>query len=411
MNKKLLILLCVCSFHVFIAQVKDDSKKLSNILMSHGFIGNDESKELFDSGNIAFAKLDYEKADSLFSLSLKLMPHPDTYYNRAVCRRKMNNFSGYCVDLGGASNMGDKEAYRLYCIECAKIDTLFTKNTNEPATRKSFEFVTFTTNYKYNTNGDYEKYDRAGNMLLSYIIMGSDTIYLKSNEVKSAAYSGGNIAIEEFIKTKTSFYSNINKNKMRGKVNLALTIGTNGRIKRVKVLLGLRDGSSDSLARALYALAPYEPAKYNGKDVKYQSHISVTFENNSLAVSEIRPYYKIFNVIYALPDSTKEVVTTVEEMPEFPGGPMEMLKFIHSKLKMPKIAKEAGLTGKCFLKFVVGADGLIYNVEILKGVPGCSECDAEALKAVSSMPRWKPGKQNGKAVSCFFNLPINFQSR
>lgn len=411
MNKKLLILLCMCSFHVFIAQVKDDSKKLSNILMSHGFIGNDESKELFDSGIIAFAKLDYEKADSLFSLSLKLMPHPDTYYNRAVCRRKMNNFSGYCVDLAAAANMKDNESYRLYCKECAKIDTSFIKNTNEIVTNKDFDLAIFTTSYRYNTNGEYEKYDRNGNLLLSYIIMGSDTIYLKSNDVTEVAYNGSNKAIEEFIKTKTSFYDHINKNKMLGKVNLALTIDTNGKIKRVKVLLGLRDGSSDSLAKALYKLARYEPAKYNGKSVKYQSHISVDFGINSLVVYEKRPIYKIFNIIHALPDSIKETFTRVEEMPEFQGGPTQMMKFIQSNIKMPRSAMERGVNGKCFLRYVVGADGNIYNVEILKGVNNCPECDAEAIRVVQSMPKWKPGSQNGHAVSCFFNLPINFQSR
>lgn len=106
-----------------------------------------------------------------------------------------------------------------------------------------------------------------------------------------------------------------------------------------------------------------------------------------------------------------EVFTVVEEMPEFPGGPAEMMKYIQKNIQYPQMAKEAGLQGKCFLKFVVGGDGDISQVQILKGVPGCSECDKEAIRVVKSMPKWKAGKQSGKPVNVYFNLPINFTLR
>ncbi len=106
-----------------------------------------------------------------------------------------------------------------------------------------------------------------------------------------------------------------------------------------------------------------------------------------------------------------EIFTVVEEMPEFPGGPQKMMEHIKNNMHYPQIAIEAGLSGKCFLKFVVNGTGNITDVQVLKGVPGCGECDKEAIRVVKSMPNWKPGKQNGRAVSVFFNLPINFQLR
>ncbi len=66
-----------------------------------------ESRGLYVLGNTAIAKKEYDRADSLFTLSLRILPHPDTYYNRAVCRRRMNDFSGYCVDLASAANMSN----------------------------------------------------------------------------------------------------------------------------------------------------------------------------------------------------------------------------------------------------------------------------------------------------------------
>jgi len=110
-------------------------------------------------------------------------------------------------------------------------------------------------------------------------------------------------------------------------------------------------------------------------------------------------------------EKAPEIFTVVEEMPEFPGGAAEMMKYIQKNVQYPQMAKEAGLSGKCFLKFVVNGSGNISDVQVLRGVPGCGECDREAIRVVKSMPNWKPGKQNGRTVPVFFNLPINFQLR
>ena len=110
-------------------------------------------------------------------------------------------------------------------------------------------------------------------------------------------------------------------------------------------------------------------------------------------------------------EKAPEIFTVVEEMPEFPGGMAGLGPFIQKNLQYPQMAKEAGLSGKCYLKFVVNENGNISDVSVLKGVPGCQECDKEAIRVVKMMPNFKPGKQNGRAVKVFFNLPINFQLR
>jgi len=103
-----------------------------------------------------------------------------------------------------------------------------------------------------------------------------------------------------------------------------------------------------------------------------------------------------------------EIFTIVEEQAEFPGGVQAMMKYIQSNVQYPSMAREAGIGGKCFLKFVVNESGDISNVEILKGVPGCSDCDKEAIRVVKSMPKWKAAKMTGRSVKCYFNLPISF---
>jgi TonB family protein len=108
------------------------------------------------------------------------------------------------------------------------------------------------------------------------------------------------------------------------------------------------------------------------------------------------------------PVISEEIYTVVEKMPEYPGGAMEMMKYIKKNLQYPASAREAGISGKCFLKFVINGEGDIKDIIVLKPVARCPDCDTEAIRVVQSMPKWKAGTQNGKPVSVFFNLPVNF---
>jgi len=98
--------------------------------------------------------------------------------------------------------------------------------------------------------------------------------------------------------------------------------------------------------------------------------------------------------------------TIVEEMPTFPGGEEKMMGYLHDHIKYPQIAKENGITGRVYVKFVVDKEGKIKDATVLRGIGG--GCDEEALRVIRTMPDWKPGKQNGRSVPVYFNLPINF---
>lgn len=106
-------------------------------------------------------------------------------------------------------------------------------------------------------------------------------------------------------------------------------------------------------------------------------------------------------------EKQNEIYTIVEEQAEFPGGVGEMGKFIMKNLHYPTVAREAGISGKSFVKFVINEKGEINNVEVFKKVNGCPECDEEVVRVVKSMPNWKPARINNKPVKCYFNLPMN----
>ena len=103
----------------------------------------------------------------------------------------------------------------------------------------------------------------------------------------------------------------------------------------------------------------------------------------------------------------QEIFQIVEEMPSYPGGEQKLMEYVAKNIKYPQIARETGIQGRVFVGFVVEPDGSVSNVKVLRGIGG--GCDEEAVRVVKSMPKWKPGKQRGKAVRVSYMLPVNFK--
>lgn len=104
-----------------------------------------------------------------------------------------------------------------------------------------------------------------------------------------------------------------------------------------------------------------------------------------------------------------DIETFVDEEAGFPGGKAKLNKFLGDNLRYPPIAEENGIQGKVTVKFVVSLDGSISDVNVLRGVKGCKECDAEAVRVIKKMPAWVPAKKNGVSVKAYFTMPITFQ--
>lgn len=105
-------------------------------------------------------------------------------------------------------------------------------------------------------------------------------------------------------------------------------------------------------------------------------------------------------------EDDEEFFMVVENMPEFPGGDLGLMKYIQKNVKYPAIAKEYNITGKVYVSFIVDKKGSVTNVKIVRGVD--KNLDAEAVRVVKSLPKYKPGKQRGKSVRVMFTIPINF---
>ena len=103
----------------------------------------------------------------------------------------------------------------------------------------------------------------------------------------------------------------------------------------------------------------------------------------------------------------EQIFQVVEEMPEFPGGQAECMKWLGKNMKYPQISQENGVQGRVIVQFVVNSDGSIVDAQVVRGVD--PYLDKEALRVIGLMPKWKPGKQRGKAVRVKFTLPVMFR--
>ena len=106
-------------------------------------------------------------------------------------------------------------------------------------------------------------------------------------------------------------------------------------------------------------------------------------------------------------EEENKVFDVVEQMPSFPGGQAALMNYLNSNIKYPVIAEENGIQGRVVVQFVVGKDGSISNVHVVKSVD--PSLDKEAVRVVKNMPRWIPGKQNGQSVTVRYTLPVTFR--
>jgi protein TonB len=104
--------------------------------------------------------------------------------------------------------------------------------------------------------------------------------------------------------------------------------------------------------------------------------------------------------------SNQNIYNAVEQMPEFPGGMPAMMEFLQTNIKYPKDAIKQNVGGRVMVMFVVETDGSLSNVRVARKV--FPSLDAEAVRVVKAMPKWKPGKEKGRAVRVNFTMPIVF---
>jgi len=115
--------------------------------------------------------------------------------------------------------------------------------------------------------------------------------------------------------------------------------------------------------------------------------------------------------VIAIPEPVNQEEEKIYDVPEvaasFPGGAEKMNLYISKVIQKPALDQER-TNQKCYIKMIVEKDGSLSNIQIVRGILSCPECDKEAMRVVKSMPKWQPAINNGRAVRSYLIFPVKF---
>lgn len=134
-------------------------------------------------------------------------------------------------------------------------------------------------------------------------------------------------------------------------------------------------------------------------------------EETTIASTEDQTEYieikEFDNVVVEEEPQEEAPFMVVEKMPEFPGGMTALMQYLTKNIKYPSVCRENNIQGRVLIQFIVNKDGSIVEPEVVKSVN--PYLDKEALRVISTMPKWSPGEQRGKPVRVKYTVPVNFK--
>jgi TonB family protein len=201
-------------------------------------------------------------------------------------------------------------------------------------------------------------------------------------------YPGGELALNEYFKNALSSQ----KFSTGGTITLSLVIDKTGQPKDIEIGTGISTEANAFVLETARKMPKWQPGKQKGLPVNVRLNLPVTVPMPEQVETE---------------EEKNLIFVSVEQNPEFPGGPTAFMEYLGKNIKYPAADQKNKLEGKVIAQFVVWKDGTIKDPVILRGV--FPEIDAEAMRVIKAMPNWKPGKQNGRVVNVRLVIPISFK--
>ena len=207
---------------------------------------------------------------------------------------------------------------------------------------------------------------------------------------KMPSFPGGDAELLKYIATNIKYPKESQDNGEQGRVICSFIVGRDGSVNNPEVLRGVTPLLNEEAVRVINTMPRWNPGMQRGKAFAVKYTVPITFRLKS-----------------PVEEAKEETLTVVDVMPQYPGGDRELLKFIAQSIKYPTDAQEAGVQGRVICSFVVDKKGNIVEPKIIRGID--PSLDAEALRVIGMMPRWTPGRQDGKAVRVLYTVPITFR--
>lgn len=257
-------------------------------------------------------------------------------------------------------------------------------------------------------------------------------------------FPGGQEALRDFIMKNVRYPREAHEKGIQGRVYVQFNVDTDGSVTDASIIRSVDPLLDQEALHVVNAMPKWKPGKQKGQFVKVAYTIPVSFALEGEKPAEVRasllvelvgnrlilsgqsgiiekmlPYVmgakpglilekENGRIIYTKPEGEIQdpVFFIVEEMPEFPGGESALRQYIANEIKYPVEAQKEKIQGKVYVTFIVNKEGMVQEPKVVRGVH--ASLDEEALRVVSSLPQWVPGRQKGQAVSVSYTVPISF---
>lgn len=236
-------------------------------------------------------------------------------------------------------------------------------------------------------------------------------------------FPGGQKGLMEYLGKNVKYPADAAAKGIQGRVITSFVVQKDGSISNVKIVRGVEPSLDKEAERVITTMPKWAPGRQRGEAVNVKYTVPIAFhlsKPEQPKAEEIKQsdLDEIIVVGYAKGDNTPDAVgikanedeptfKVVEMMPKFPGGTAGLMNYLARSIKYPIVAQERKQQGKVIIQMIVGKDGSISNVKVLRSVTPA--LDAEAIRVVSTMPKWEPGQQGGQAVAVEYTLPIVFR--
>lgn len=218
-------------------------------------------------------------------------------------------------------------------------------------------------------------------------------------------FPGGSGAMKSFISSSLKYPREAAENDIQGLVVYNFVVELDGTLSGFEIIHRAHPLLDAEALRIIKSMPPWNPAVYKGKNVRARNYVPMYFKLNSNAprsTSSTAQRRKVMPL-----DPGEEIFTIVDQMPQFPTGDKGLSKFISEYIKYPVRAKDENIEGRILCSFIIRKDGTVSNIEVINGLD--HELNQEALRVLSMMPKWTPGRNGGESVNVKCILPIDIK--
>ena len=255
---------------------------------------------------------------------------------------------------------------------------------------------------KYNNDlkdGEFQQFDSSGTLIRKGVyqdgkLVSGEAVVQEKNYEKPeiyAQYINGDNAFDEYLKLKSENIKGLNDIPEEKIFILNFRIDKTGKVTKITILSVLKPNEQEIIHSVFNDIPDFTPATV--ENIPVESELKLQFV---LSKERIKQFS----------EKPSDVYMSVNQMPIFPGGLTGIRNFLSMNIKYPSEALERRITGKVYVNFVIDEEGKVGNIKILKGVH--FSLDEEAIRVVGLMPKWEPGRMDGKPVKVAYTVPISF---